>query len=69
VICAHALKYQVMPGGVNTRVVDPSIPVAYLLRNRPAPMRYALSNSFGFGGSNCSLVLATREAAKAAALT
>jgi len=69
VICAQALKYQAMPAGVNTRVVDPSIPIAYLLRNRPAPMRFALSNSFGFGGSNCSLVLGTREAAKAAALT
>jgi 3-oxoacyl-[acyl-carrier-protein] synthase-1 len=69
VICAQALKHQAMPAGVNTRVVDPSIPIAYLLRTRPAPMRFALSNSFGFGGSNCSLVLGTREAAKAAALT
>jgi 3-oxoacyl-[acyl-carrier-protein] synthase I len=65
VICAQALKHQVMPGGVNTRVIDPSIPVAYLLENRPTPMRHLLSNSFGFGGSNCSLVLVTREAVEA----
>jgi 3-oxoacyl-[acyl-carrier-protein] synthase-1 len=27
-----------------------------LLQNRPARVKRALSNSFGFGGSNCSLV-------------
>jgi len=29
----------------------------YLLRNLSKPMRHVLSNAFGFGGSNCSLVL------------
>jgi len=29
----------------------------YLLNNREACVRRVLSNSFGFGGSNCSLVL------------
>jgi 3-oxoacyl-[acyl-carrier-protein] synthase-1 len=45
-----------MPAGVNTRDVDPALGVEYLLENRRAPLRHVLSNSFGFGGSNCSLI-------------
>ncbi len=57
VICALALQSELAPAGINTRRRDPSLPVNYLLENRPAPLRHALSNSFGFGGTNCSLVL------------
>jgi 3-oxoacyl-[acyl-carrier-protein] synthase-1 len=56
VVCALALRHGLMPAGVNTRDVDPSLGVEYLLENRRAPLRHVLSNSFGFGGSNCSLV-------------
>ncbi|MBS0579404.1 MAG: beta-ketoacyl-[acyl-carrier-protein] synthase family protein [Proteobacteria bacterium] len=58
VICALALREGFMPGGVNTTHVDPALPVTYLLGNQDAELQYAMSNSFGFGGSNCSLVLA-----------
>jgi 3-oxoacyl-[acyl-carrier-protein] synthase-1 len=56
VICALALRDQLLPAGVNTTRVDPQLPVNYQLRSRPAPVRHVMSNSFGFGGSNCSLV-------------
>jgi 3-oxoacyl-[acyl-carrier-protein] synthase I len=56
VICAIALRHHFMPGGVNTVEVDPALKVNYLHENRAAPLRYVMSNSFGFGGSNCSLV-------------
>jgi 3-oxoacyl-[acyl-carrier-protein] synthase-1 len=56
VICALALREGLLPGGVNTTAVDPTLEVNYLLRNRVAPVRRVISNSFGFGGSNCSLV-------------
>ena len=46
-----------MPGGVNTRTPDPEIPVRYLRANADIAPRRVLSNSFGFGGTNCSLVL------------
>jgi 3-oxoacyl-[acyl-carrier-protein] synthase-1 len=56
IVCALALREQFMPGSANTRCVDPALRVRYLLASAGrAPMR-VMSNSFGFGGSNCSLV-------------
>ena len=57
VIAALALRYGEMPAGVNTRRVDPELAVNYLTAKRVAPLERALSNSFGFGGTNCSLIL------------
>lgn len=57
VICALALQHDVMPAGLNTAAVDPSLGVSYLLSNRRQKVSRVMSNSFGFGGSNCSLVL------------
>jgi 3-oxoacyl-[acyl-carrier-protein] synthase-1 len=55
-ICAIALRNEFMPAGLNTKELDPSIPLAYLLSDEgPAPSR-VLSNSFGFGGTNCTLI-------------
>jgi len=56
VICALALRNGLMPGGLNTRQRDPLLPLNYLVDNREQPVRRVLSNSFGFGGTNCSLV-------------
>ncbi len=56
VICALALQNGLLPGGLNTRQPDPALPLNYLLDNREQPIRRILSNSFGFGGTNCSLV-------------
>jgi len=56
VICALAMGERFMPGSVNTRRVDPSLRVRYLLDNATHAPRRVMSNSFGFGGSNCSLV-------------
>jgi len=57
VICALALTHGLLPGSPGTATPDPAIPLDYLLFSRNRPIRRALSNSFGFGGSNCSLVL------------
>jgi 3-oxoacyl-[acyl-carrier-protein] synthase-1 len=58
VICALTLQAQLLPAGVNTRAVDPALPVRYLRENVSGRLRNVLSNSFGFGGSNCSLIFA-----------
>ncbi|MEO8003599.1 MAG: beta-ketoacyl-[acyl-carrier-protein] synthase family protein [Betaproteobacteria bacterium] len=57
VFCALAITKGLMPGSVNTREVDPTMKLNYLRENRQAPVRVAMSNAFGFGGTNCSLVL------------
>jgi 3-oxoacyl-[acyl-carrier-protein] synthase I len=56
VICALALQNGLLPGGLNTRQVDPLLPLNYLLDNLEQPLNQVLSNSFGFGGTNCSLI-------------
>lgn len=56
VVCALGLRHGFMPGSANTVRPDPSIAIDYLLATRKGDVKYALSNSFGFGGSNCSLV-------------
>ena len=57
ILSALALQQGFMPGGINTCHVDPGIPIQYLTANRDTAPQRVLSNSFGFGGTNCSLVL------------
>ncbi|MES2537717.1 MAG: beta-ketoacyl-[acyl-carrier-protein] synthase family protein [Pseudomonadota bacterium] len=57
IICALAMRHSEIPAGINTTAVDATLDVNYVLTNQRKPVRYALNNSFGFGGSNCSLVL------------
>jgi len=56
-ICLLALQHGLMPGGLNVQTPDPQLQLNYLRENRAAPLRAILSNSFGFGGTNASLVL------------
>jgi 3-oxoacyl-[acyl-carrier-protein] synthase-1 len=57
IISVLAIGNDFMPGSAHTREVDPALRSNYLLANREARVRRVMSNSFGFGGSNCSLVL------------
>ena len=45
-----------IPGSPGTRIVDPKLRARYEAGGRAAPLARVMSNSFGFGGSNCSLV-------------
>ena len=56
VICALALQHGLLPAGLNTQQLDPTLDLDYLLDNREQPVACVLSNSFGFGGTNCSLI-------------
>jgi 3-oxoacyl-[acyl-carrier-protein] synthase I len=57
IIAALAIQHNFMPGTANTQELDPALQSRYLLHGERGPVRRVLSNSFGFGGSNCSLVL------------
>lgn len=56
VICALALQNGFIPGGLNTHTVDPLVNLNYQLENLNQPLVHVMSNSFGFGGTNCSLI-------------
>ena len=57
VVCSMALRHGFLPGSANTRERDSAAPARYLLDNVDEPPATVMSNAFGFGGTNCSLVL------------
>lgn len=57
VISALCLEHGVIPGTLNCLRVDPSLKSRILRENQIGPLSCVLSNIFGFGGNNCSLVL------------
>jgi 3-oxoacyl-[acyl-carrier-protein] synthase-1 len=56
-IVALAIRHNLAPAGLNTREIDPALKSRYLLGNLSTQIDIGLSNSFGFGGANCALVL------------
>lgn len=58
-ISALALMHSFMPGNLNLETPDPELRAQIVRRSTPWPVQCVLTNSFGFGGSNCSLILAT----------
>jgi 3-oxoacyl-[acyl-carrier-protein] synthase-1 len=57
IIAMLAVEHGFIPGSVHTRQLDPTISIDYRIENGEGKINRVLSNSFGFGGSNCSLVL------------
>jgi 3-oxoacyl-[acyl-carrier-protein] synthase II len=56
-ISALAVHHQVAPPTINLDYPDPECDLDYVPHKcRPARIRYALSNSFGFGGTNAALL-------------
>jgi len=45
-----------VPGTLNTERPDPALHTRIVLESEDRPLRRVLSNSFGFGGNNCSLL-------------
>ena len=57
VICALALRAGLVPATLHQREADPALRCRVLTEARPLKPRRVMSNSFGFGGDNCALVL------------
>ena len=63
VFCLLALQHQFLPPNINFRAPDEDIDLDIVANeSRPAQIRIALSNSFGFGGTNASIVMQRVEA-------
>lgn len=62
VISALVLSEGFLPAGVGTTTLDPALHCHYLLAPQDRQVQHVLSNSFGFGGSNCSLVFSKVQA-------
>jgi len=56
IICALCLEANLIPGSLNLDRVDPAFESHVAAAPETRNLRYVLSNSFGFGGSNCSLL-------------
>jgi 3-oxoacyl-[acyl-carrier-protein] synthase II len=56
-ICVLALRDQILPPTINQETPDPACDLDYVPNHaRKASFEYALSNSFGFGGTNAALI-------------
>lgn len=60
-ICMLALENQFLPANLNLLHLDPALNSNILLDNSKQEVKNIVSNSFGFGGSNCSLILGLRS--------
>lgn len=57
IISALCVENNMIPCSLNTSHIDPLIPIQILQEHHHKPINSVLSNSFGFGGSNCSLII------------
>jgi len=56
------VHHQIAPPTINLDNPDPDCDLDYVPdAKRPMPIRYALSNSFGFGGTNAALLFKRYE--------
>jgi 3-oxoacyl-[acyl-carrier-protein] synthase I len=56
IIAIQSLEQQVLPPSANLRQCEPALELDVLTTARGVSLRHAMSNSFGFGGNNCSLI-------------
>jgi 3-oxoacyl-[acyl-carrier-protein] synthase II len=61
-VCLKAINDQIIPPTINYSVPDPECDLDYVPNvARPAALKTAMTNSFGFGGHNVSLIFSALE--------
>jgi 3-oxoacyl-[acyl-carrier-protein] synthase-1 len=61
VIAVLCIRNHLIPGCLNVTTLDPTFQARTLVENASKPVRRVMSNSFGFGGINCSLIFGQLE--------
>ncbi len=62
VICAKVLQENILPPTINYETPDPDCDLDYVPNTaRPARPKHVMSNSFGFGGHNATLIMSRFE--------
>ena len=56
-VLMSCLEQGLLPQSLGTETLDPALRSRVLMAPESRALRYAMSNSFGFGGTNCSLLL------------
>ena len=58
IICVKAIKESFIPPTIGLQEQDPECDLDYIpLKGRNQNLQYTISNSFGFGGQNASILL------------
>jgi 3-oxoacyl-(acyl-carrier-protein) synthase len=61
IVCILSLQHDFLPANINFRGFDEGVALDIVTNKaRSAPVATALSNSFGFGGTNASIVMQKR---------
>lgn len=55
-VALMSIERGLIPASANTQQLDPALAARYALNAQVQPVRAAVSNAFGFGGNNCSLL-------------
>ena len=58
IVCAKVFQHNILPGTINYETPDPECDLDYVPNQpRQAAPEHVMSNSFGFGGHNATLIL------------